>query len=286
MKTVPERDERLKRVATEWVHFCRVYQRPPMANSQWDIIRHDEESSLNTRFVVRMTVLAIPCWILMTVLNVFDIPFLLPTVCYGVLFVGVYLNRTARRVRFEMRQAAEGVPEHPPKGSRLHCIGIPSELPMLVEMPSVFFESQVYRARFTTPVVALCLVIAVPFAAASNVADQLGHTVVQAACACAAVAVLLPPFFQPVYYRVSPARLEVLYYGFLRRKPIHIEEYDLRQAHIVADFRRNRITIGQRRKPGMNYLLWFMPDRKEFVHRLFLAAISKYRSPELPRDTL
>ena len=272
--------------ATEQVHFCRTYIRPPMPKDENDLVADYERSSPAAQAGVKLFVLLFLIIVGTDIVRLFAIPWVVG-VCVGCIAVAaISLFWCIAPWRFDLRLAREKVPEIPPVGSRLHCVGAPSDLPQLADLQSVAFEPRVYRSSSASQMLMQGAALFALVPVVGSLGHDVGHYGWSTLFIAALTAVSLVIWLRPLYFRISPGRLEVLRYGFLKRNPVEVERYDLRRSYIVADFRMHRVTVSESDKKSSNYSLVLMPQRREFVSTLFMAAVSEYNAPELPVETL
>lgn len=272
--------------ATEQVHFCRTYIRPPMPKDENDILAEYERSSPFARACVKLFLLAIVVFVGFSIVKPFGVPLAVGVTVGCFAATAASLHWLTAPWRLNRRLERERVCEVPPVGSRLHCVGAPSDLPQAIPLKSVPFESQVYRASTMSQIVMKTISLLALAPAVGNSGILSGHYGWQTLFAAVLVAVALIVCARPLYFRIAPGRLEVLRYGFLKRNPVEVQRYDLRQSYIVADLRMNRVTVSEGDNKGKNYSLMLMRQRGEFLSTLFMAAVSEYNAPELPLDTL
>ncbi len=278
--------ERHDQSSVERVYFCRTYIRPPMPRDRNDIVADYEQSRSWAQIAARLFLMLFAIVVVLCFTRLFAIPTVAGVSVGCILVAGMCIHWVVAHRQLERRMRREQVDELPPVGSRLQCVGAPSDLPHCGDLQSIMFEPRVYRASSAslllmqaTASVGLALLIC-----GSGLLDgKYGWGTV---VAILGAAVFFTIHLRPLYFRISPGRLEVLRYGFLKRHPVEVERYDLRRSYIVADFRMNRVTISERGKQGRNYSLLLMPQRRAFLSMLFMAAVSEYQAPELPLETL
>lgn len=172
-----------------------------------------------------------------------------------------------------------------PKG-RLCCVGDAADLSQYGEFADVPFEPRVFRASLALGLgsdlgLALLLINGMLLASYYFQDNAVGFISV------VAIVVLFPGLllFRPKYFRLVPGKLEVLTFSFLRWSPRKHQQFDLRNARIIADL-RSHIVVIDLGKCVVEYTIRFLPERKRFVHSLFLAAMSTHEPAPLPADAL
>ncbi len=270
----------------EQVHFCRTYISPPMPRDLPGVILEEDTGHWARLAVVRIVFLfvAVVAWgqvadyLSLNKQLVLTVAMLLPA---AIVFYWVI-----RYLRFTHRLVRDGVPRLPPADARLQCVAAPGDLPPLANSCGVMFEPRVYRASYTSRVAVSGLALTWVAVAVLNVTTRVGDYDWNTLLGLGAAAIGLFAFARPVYFRISPGRLEVLRYGFIQREPMEVDEYDLRYAYIVADLHRRRLTVSHSERKGKSYSILLMRERREFLYTLFMAALSKQQAPSLPVDTL
>lgn len=287
MGTGLENREQCVPPAVEQVHFCRTSDCPRPPKHDADAFLDFHAANRAARYTNRFLMLAIVAAVCLYASKLFAIGFAICFSCGLVagLAVLAYWIITARR--FVRRLDKDNVPDAPPPGARLQCIGSPSDLPQAVNLESVPFEPHVYHISFAAILVMQATSLfwmahmVLQFARMSN-----PLAMVSAATLLVGAVVMVTYKFRPVYFRISPGRLEVLRYGFLSRRAVKVERYDLRKSRIVADLLRKRVTVYEGPASGRVCYLWLMPDRKAAMLMFFLAAVSTYETPELSDEVL
>jgi hypothetical protein len=99
----------------------------------------------------------------------------------------------------------------------------------------------------------------------------------------------------PVYFRVSPGRLEVMRAGFLGRRFSLSESHDLRVLRVTIDAAGRAIYLTRRahhgespggETPVARFSYRSVPRGTEFAAMLLSAATCSAKAPELPKDRL
>jgi hypothetical protein len=275
-----------ERPETEQVHFCRTYIRPPIPRDRNDIIADYEQSRSWARIAARLFLMLFAIVIVLCFTRLFAIPTVVGISVGCILVAGMCIHWAVVPRRLERRMRREQVDELPPVGSRLQCVGAPSDLPHLGDLQSIMFEPRVYRASSASLLImqaAASVGLALLICGSGLLDGKYGWGTV---VAILGAAVFFTIHLRPLYFRISPGRLEVLRYGFIQREPMEVDEYDLRYAYIVADLHRRRLTVSHSERKGKSYSILLMRERREFLHTLFMAALSKQQAPSLPVDTL
>ncbi len=196
----------------------------------------------------------------------------------------VYLaHQDAAMVR---RLKAAGVPELPRVGSRLRCVGEFDVVFPNGPVQDVPFEPRVFRAiikssaslRIGEILVSLMLVIPLVSAIARRqqwLIWMWGGPLI----------VAVVRFLRPMYFRVTPGRMDVLRYSMFRRAPMRVERHDLRTAQVVVDMRSEVVYIVEGENVG-EYSIRFMPERSAFARALFEGAISTHAAPATSDEVL
>lgn len=201
-------------------------------------------------------------------------------------------SRFARKYRLRL-------PLMPPEACRLCCVGAPEELAEFGEWADVPFEPALFFGRFAIrgrawprwlyTVIAACVFLTLFGLSLYRVRLRIGGLVWAEMALALGLAEVATAFLWPTYIRLVPGRLDVLGYGPLSKKPVFLDQYDLRKASITTDLRRSFVSILTKGTPHSRQLefgISLMMERKRFVYMLFLAAMSSYQPGPLPKDDL
>ena len=183
--------------------------------------------------------------------------------------------------------------------ARLQCYGEPAEIKALREVtprcvePVIVRGSSwcvVYRRRVSIAqlidwvLAATILSLGVVCAMRFGLRTVTLVVVLSALPVCAILARVCP-----VYLRVTPGKLEILDAPFWRLRVRRVESVDLLRSHIVCDYSRQRVDIGQaERLDGADITVRLNAVREphRFVRALFHGAISEWETRDLPNDQL
>jgi hypothetical protein len=106
-------------------------------------------------------------------------------------------------------------------------------------------------------------------------------------CSLVYLALLCVSFIvRPLYFRIVPGKVEVLIGTLLTNELTLDKTIPIGEATIIARFDKGHITIRNRDEEGYRIEIGHMADRREFVRKIFFAAISPHLAPNLPADTL
>jgi hypothetical protein len=192
---------------------------------------------------------------------------------------------------FRQRTALRELPKRPPAGWRYCCVAAPAWLAPCGELADVPFEPNYFNATSvlsrTWPQHGLALAVTLAlWAATIGALWALGTHVIAIALLLFYVAPIVSQaiifFAWPTYLRVLPGRVDIVRHNFLRRGTPQAIGFPLADCRILADLRKNTTLIyGSDDQLRLSIPLSLLPDRRRFVHRLFLAALSTYQPPPL-----
>lgn len=221
--------------------------------------------------------------------------------CFGVLlclFAAVSLwRRSFTRQRPGARALCSVASHNLTPSSRLVCQGTPEELEPLRHLSDVSFEPFIVQvgpsckcARLTTPIVRAFLWrdLLVLISLALFWMSVTPVYVVYAVLAVVAVGPGVIRTCWPVYYRVSPQRLDVQQYGFLSTKGTLRARIALDRARVECRYDQQEVLIAgvEGHHDALRIDLSSLSGPHAFVEALFRAAISSKRAPALPEREL
>jgi len=99
------------------------------------------------------------------------------------------------------------------------------------------------------------------------------------------VAWLVVALCYPVYLRISPGQLDMFRFTPFQKQPTSCDSYDLDNARILVDFKKHLLFVDTNGQT-LELSIIFMRNRDTLVSTLFRGAISSYKGPTLPMDSL
>lgn len=213
----------------------------------------------------------------------------LPIIVLAALAVLVwYAIRGVQSKRLRAQTKEEDVD---PADARFMCIATPPSRRPDGALPDVPFEPRVFRAFLaaTPPVKAWGLGVLVGMILSAGVyagivpkeTRFLGPLVLWAIMF---TGIATGEFLWPTYFRVTPGQLEAIRYSMLSDRPVSVVKFSLRDARIIYNWPKQALHLYV--DEWKDYWVMFMPDRRQFIRALFLAAASTHRSPPVPDDAL
>ncbi len=201
-------------------------------------------------------------------------------------YVSTYLFQRHYRGKIE---------QYPKQNARLICIGVPTDLSVYGDFFDASFEPAVYRSAFITEILPrsanvfrgiiglfwVSFFLSVMFFTNLNIEFWLYAVMGLFMSLVDGIIV----FLWPLYFRIVPGRLDVMYFQPFTKKVFRIERIPLHNVKIVADIRRAYLSISDGDKQH-RFSLRMMPQKKQFLYFTFLAAMSSYDPPKLSDDDL
>ncbi len=267
---------------TNRVYFCKNCRSPPPEGA--DLRSELRRSASWARYgslVLVGVVLARAAHALGVVLGVPWLTWVVVGLSAFVAAVGVIAQKRAIRTIQE-----SAVREFAPLGARLQCVGNPESIEGHGPIDDVPFEPQVFRAPLAMTLgadVGWILAILLHLMAFSECLER-GH-IKGAAIAAVLGIVFLGLLCRPVYLRVVPGKMIVLRFSWLRRGTRSVVEHCLRHAEVVADLGKNLVHV-RNKGESATYEIALMREKNQFIHSLFLAAVSTYEPPTPATDEL
>ncbi|GJM23598.1 MAG: hypothetical protein DHS20C16_00130 [Phycisphaerae bacterium] len=181
--------------------------------------------------------------------------------------------------------------------SRLRCFGNPDELELLRDLAPDFFDPFVVQSSsfvqpggvFVNPaaksILFMIAVIALFIALKSH---QFSDSWILGFYSFVFLAILFISYHGfPIYYRITPGKLEMLTSGFVSRDLQLRCKLDLTKAKITCNF-GSAVMIHSPNDQAVRILLEHFSNEEEyeFIRTLFTAAISPFESPDLPTNAL
>lgn len=203
-----------------------------------------------------------------------------------------YLRR--RRARHWREPLEQALPAAPDDSMRIQCVGVPAELKRFGPLEDVPFEPSIFHAalavmpRRRTLIVAWILASGVCVVAWASVGGRALFSTVPGPCMIYGTYALVMgavAWLRPVYFRVVPGRLDVLWYSALSHKPIRVQRHDLKAPKVLVDLRRAAIFIGDG-KDAPEYAYALVRGGKRLAYMVLLAALSTNEPGPLPDDEL
>jgi hypothetical protein len=201
--------------------------------------------------------------------------------------------RIQRGRRHEFRAEFEQLPRNPDPAARVHCIGVSEEIMEVGPLEDLPFEPAIFHAALAVMpstrtitfswMAATILGVGLIFGSkplfGSGIRGPFG---IWAAYAVVFGAIA---WLRPVYFRIVPGRLDVLWYGPFRSKPLRVDRYDLRSSKVLVDLRQKAVVIGEDNNET-DFCFALVRGGRRLAYMLLLAAISTHEPGPLPDDEM
>lgn len=267
----------------ERVQFCPYPPRKEDSDEYRDLVAVYSWLMLIARYIVYLTGLSVLCiaW-----KEMFGFSWLMwPTGLYAIAVAYIEIARFLKRKNWKKGTVADARALE----GRLCCIGDADDLSQYGTLTDVPFEPRVFKASLTMSRTSVMTVVTWALLGVNTLFSvDLATTFGEVAFVLVVGSGFLLScllLFRPKYFRLVPGKLEILTFSFFKFSRQKREEIDLRDVKIIADLHINLVVI-KIGKRVIEYTIQFLPERKRFVHSLFLAAISTSEPTPLPADAL
>lgn len=250
-----------------------------------------------TRFIklaVMLGVLSVPTAPLVGALQVFGWwSVALELAFAGVFTAGMIAFGLAEKRRGErLARAAGSAAGAPPQAARVVCAGNRGALDEFGPLADVPFEPAIFNASLALPPSRRVLVVWLVLAVAAGLLLNLGlrasgirDVSVYTIWFTAALALAALPWLRPVYFRVTPGKIEALTYLAWRTAPVERRAWDLREARLLVDLDRWLVWIDAS-EATQELSIELVPGRRRLAHAVLLAAVSTHAAGPLPEEGL
>lgn len=206
----------------------------------------------------------------------------------GMIAFGLHEKRRGER----LVRAAETAAGAPPQATRVVCTGDRAAIEELGPLADVPFEPAIFNASLALPPSRRVLTLWLALAAAAGLLLNLGlrangvrDVSMYAVWLAGALAFASLLWLRPVYFRVTPGRLEALTFHAWRKEPVERRAWDLRTARVLVDLDRWLIWIDAP-ESTQALSIELVPGRRRLAHAVLLAAVSTHAAGPLPDDGL